>query len=148
MFEFSINDINYRAGKLNAFQQLHVSRKIAPIVPKLLPAFLSIHEASQASDESDLMSMVDAFAPAAEAMSAMPEADCEYVFGICLSVVSRQQGNSWSQIWQSTNKALMFDDIDLAVMTQIVVKVIGDSLGNFIRGLFEKAQSNSPAVAQ
>jgi hypothetical protein len=65
-----------------------------------------------------------------------------------LSVVSRQQGSSWSQVWQSANKALMFDDIDLGVMTQIVVKVIMDSLSGFIKGLFEKAQSNSPEAAQ
>lgn len=42
MIEFEIGGKSYRADKLNAFQQFHVSRKIAPLIPALIPVFLAI----------------------------------------------------------------------------------------------------------
>lgn len=143
MVEFEIGGINYRAGKLNAFQQLHVSRKLAGVLPKVLPALLSANEAAG----GDVSSLLAAFEPAAEALAAMPEADVDFVFHTCLSVVSRQQGTAWSAIWNHQAKLLQFSDIDLAQMTQIVFKILQDSLGNFIQGLTAKAQkAASPAA--
>lgn len=142
MLEFAINDQQYRAGKLNAFQQLHVSRKIAPILPRLLPAFAGLSAGNE-----NLSTLAEALEPVAQALASMPDADCEFVFGTCLGVVSRQQGNSWSSVWNAQNKALMFDDIQLDVMTQLVVKVVADNLGPFMQGLIAKAQASSPVTA-
>lgn len=147
--EFEIKGQKYKAAKLSAFQQLHVSRKLAPIIPKLLPAFVIIagKEESDHVAVEELGSMADALAPAAQALAEMTEADAEFVYGTCMSVVSRLQGNVWSNIWNVQSKTSMFDDIDLSVMTQIVFNVIGDSLGNFIRELFAKTKSSSEQSA-
>ena len=37
-----INGIDYSIGRLNAVDQFHVSRKIAPIVPKLMPIIAEV----------------------------------------------------------------------------------------------------------
>jgi hypothetical protein len=139
MLEFDIAGQQYRAGKLNAIQQLHLSRRLAPIIPKLLPALAGMEEGA-----IDVGAIASAFDPLAGALAEMSDADCEYICGLCLGVVSRQQGEKWSSIW--ANKSLMFDDIDLAAMLQIVVKVIGDNLGSFTQGLLAKARAMSPAV--
>lgn len=130
--EFEIAGHRYRAEKLDAFKQLHVSRKIAPIIPKLLPMFLKFSEKKEALKD-DLAVMAEAFEPLAEALAEMPDADCEYVFNACLGVVMRHQQGNWASIW--AGGTLMFDDIDLGAMVQIAAKVIWDSLGNFTRGL-------------
>lgn len=134
--EFEIAGQRYRAEKLDAFKQLHVSRKIAPIVPKLLPMFLKMSEKKDALKE-DLAGMAEAFEPLAQALADMPDADCEYVFNACLGVVARHQQGNWASVW--SGGSLMFDDIDIGTMVQITSKVIWDSLGNFTRGLFANA---------
>lgn len=142
MIEFEIGGNNYRAEKLDAFKQLHVSRKLAGVVPKVLPALFA---ATHAKD--DLTSLLSSFEPAAEALAAMPEADVDFVFHTCLTVVQRQQGNAWAKVWNASAKVLQFSDVDMSTMSQIVFKVLGDSLGNFIQGLTAKApKAASPAA--
>jgi len=130
--EFEVAGQRYRAEKLDAFKQLHVSRKIAPIVPKLLPMFMKFAEQKGALQD-DIASMAEAFEPLAQALAEMPDADCEYVFNACLGMVMRNHQGNWASIW--TGGSLMFDDIDLGAMVQIAAKVIWDSLGSFTRGL-------------
>ncbi len=157
MIEFELSGQKYRAGKLSAFEQLHLSRKIAPLLPKMLPVFAQIASRRGAAngDEPstedhqpppDLDALADAFSPLAQALAEMPDADCEYVFASCLRVVSRLQAQAWASIWNTSAKSLMFDDIDLPVMTQMVVKVIADNLGPFMQGLLAQAQASSPAA--
>lgn len=52
--EFEVNGSNYRTGKLDAFKQLHVSRKIAPVMTKLLPAMLAGASLTEKADGSDV----------------------------------------------------------------------------------------------
>jgi len=143
MVDFEISGNNYRAEKLNAFQQLHVSRKLAGVLPKVLPAILAANEAKG----GDLSTLLSAFEPAAEAIAAMPEADVDFIFHACLGVVKRQQGSAWSPVWNQQGKVLQFQDIDdAAKISEIVFKVLQDSLGSFIQGRAEKAQAASPVA--
>jgi hypothetical protein len=160
MVEFQIGEVQYRSGKLDTFKQLHVSRKIAPLVPKILPAFVSIALAKKrlnakdatigdaledvkqvSSDDVDLIAK--AIGPVMDLVAEMSEQDVEYVFSNCLAVVQRKQGRDWVHVWR--NEALMFDDIDLPTMTQITMKVVWDNLGPFISGLLAKSATGSPA---
>lgn len=144
--EFEIGGQRYRAEKLDAFKQLHVSRKIAPIIPKLLPMFQKFAGDTDPLKD-DLDGLAEAFEPLAQALAEMPDADCEYVFAACLGVVSRHQQGNWAPIWSQGAKSLMFDGIDLGQMTQIAVKVIWDSLGGFISGLLaNKPVGQNPAL--
>lgn len=162
MIEFEINGVQYRSGKLDTFKQLHISRKIAPLVPKVLPAFAAIAQAKRADgaegavlgdalDEARKLGVQDidliakAIEPVTNVMAEMSDADVEYLFANCLAVVQRKQGKDWAPIWR--NEALMFDDIELPQMTQIAMKVIWDNLGPFISGLLAKQTANSPAAA-
>lgn len=146
MTEFEINGVQYRSGKLDTFKQLHVSRKIAPLVPKVLPAFAAIAQANRPAGAALGVANIDLIAkaidPVTNVMAEMSDADVEYLFANCLAVVQRKQGKDWAPIWR--NEALMFDDIELPQMTQIAMKVIWDNLGPFIQGLLAKQSASNP----
>lgn len=121
--EFEINGQTYQSGKMDAFKQFHVSRRLAPVFGGL---------ASSASKEAGDFSQF--LQPIAEAVAQMPDTDCDYVLQACLSVTKRQQGNSWAPVYSPQAKAMMFQDIDLGAMLQITAKVIQDNLGGFFQG--------------
>ncbi|QIE87977.1 hypothetical protein G5B91_17535 [Pseudomonas nitroreducens] len=139
MSEFNVNGQTYRTAKIDAMRQFHLSRKIAPVIPALIPVFAKLAE-SQKTDgakpfSSDLAAMASLFEPFAEAVATMSDETAEYVMGTCLSVVSRQQGATWAPIWNDRQKVCMFDDIDSGVMLQLAAHVVRESLGPFLAGL-------------
>ncbi|KFC07595.1 putative bacteriophage protein, partial [Trabulsiella guamensis ATCC 49490] len=92
---------------------------------------------------------LDALAPVLEKvlpriageLSALSEEDTNAIIYPCLAVVARQNGKTWAPVFNSG--ALMFDDIDLFSMLQIVARVVADSLGNFLPAL---PTSETPTV--
>lgn len=133
MTEIELNSQTYRLGKLNAFQQLHVSRKVGPLIPALVPAFMALSSGEKAPGDWGVL--VELAGPFASALAEMPDEVVEYVAGTCLSVVQRRQGRTWAPVWSPQAKTIMFDDVDLATLLPLVVRVITDNLGPFIQGL-------------
>ena len=134
MAEFTLNGQQYSAGKMDAFKQLHVSRKIGPIIPPLIPVFLKLSKSSVPLTEN-LAAIGELLGPFADGLASMPDETAEYVMGTCLSVVQRKQGNDWAPVWSERGRTCMFDDMGLDVLIPIVVRVIQSNLGNFINGL-------------
>lgn len=123
--EFELGGHKYRYSKIDARRQAHVARRLVPVVS-------SLADLTKVDGLSDLA----ALAPVAKAVASMPDADFDYVLDVCLSVTQREQagGTGWAPIWSEGAKQIMFSDIDLAVMMQIVAKVIQGNLGNFFPG--------------
>jgi len=132
--DFEINGQQYRSGKLNARQQFHVARRLAPVLGGLATA-------SQGKTDN----FATFLQPIADAIAGMSDADCDYVLDNCLAIVQRQQGSSWANIF--VNKAQMFDDIDMGVMLQIASKVITENLGGFFQGSAASLLSTPTAAA-
>jgi hypothetical protein len=151
MLEVEIDGQTYRVGKLNAFQQLHLSRKIAPILPKILPVFIEIDKMRRGGDddspEMDFSAIASAVGPLTESLAAMSDADFDYVLGLCLGVVSLRQGQAWAPVWNGSAKMIMFDFMDIGVITQVVAKTVWSNLGPFIDGLRAKARASNPETA-
>jgi hypothetical protein len=141
MSEVAIGDNVFRIGKLNAIQQLHVSRKIAPVLPKILPAMVASQAlmASLSEVNPDLEGLASMLSPVADALAAMSDADAEYIFNECLSAVQLQQGNAFVSIWNKDSHTSQFDFIDFFLMIRLVVQVIWGSLGNFTNGFLAKS---------
>lgn len=139
--EFSIGDKNFRAGKLDAFKQFHVSRKLAPIIPTLIPVFVKISKDGDIT--KDLSGFAEVLGPFADGLAGMSDEASEYVIATCLTVVKRQAaGGTWSPVWSNQSNVCMFDDMDLGDIIQIVIKVVQDSLGPFIQGLLTSQTSS------
>lgn len=137
---------DYSIGRLNALDQLHVSRKIAPIIPNIMPILTEVAKGdlekvieSIESDENaelgGLEPLAKALEPFMEAIAKMPEDDVNYVIHKCLSVVKR----NGSVVCRG--ESIMFDDLDMNHLLPLTVAVIRTNLGNFIQGLLTKASS-------
>nr|DAL18046.1 MAG TPA_asm: tail assembly chaperone protein [Caudoviricetes sp.] len=129
--EFEIKGVQYRTAKLSVFDQLKVSRKLLPVLAGMLADFQGIKAAAEGGDV--YKAMETALPKIADSLAGMSEEDTNAIIFPCLSVVSRQNGKSWSPVM--SQGALMFDDIDLMSMLQMVGRVVGDSLGNFLPAL-------------
>ncbi len=132
MNEITISGNTYRYGKLNAFQQFHLERRILPLVFSAFPLFDSV-----ASDGEDAVvsweDVVEKAKPLADALSGMPDEDAEYVIRTCLSVVYRKQGMEWSPV--VSDGSLMFDDLDAFETVLLGFFVIRRNLANFMQKL-------------
>jgi len=140
--EFEIKGINYRASKLSVFDQLKVSRKLLPVLAGMLGDFQGIKAASQGGDV--YKALETALPKIADSLAEMSEEDTNAIIFPCLSVVARQNGKVWVPV-MSQNE-LMFDDIDLMSMLQIVGRVVGDSLGNFLPAAPDKEIADNSAA--
>lgn len=129
MIEFQIGQHNYKAGKLNAFQQLHVARRLAPVLTGLKDVLQGGLGRLKANP-------LEAVVPLAEALSAMKDEDTNYIVTTCLGVVQRQQAQNlpWASV-TTPQGDLLFDDIDMLVMVQIVWRVLEGSVMGFSNAL-------------
>ncbi|ERM12573.1 hypothetical protein L585_20165 [Pantoea ananatis BRT175] len=149
--EFQIKGIDYRTSKLNVFEQLKVSRKLLPVLAGLLAEYGSIRDmipkkgGTDADPESYGAILEKVLPKVADQLAALSEEDTNAIIFPCLSAVSRRQDkNSWVPVVRQNE--LMFDDIDLLSMLQMVGRVVGDSLGNFLPALPDKETPPPPAV--
>lgn len=120
--EFEIKGEKYSAVKLGVFDQLKVSRKLLPVLAGILGEL-----------KGGKITIESALPIIAQSIADLREEDCNAIIHPCLAVVSRKNGKNFNAVF--TGGQLMFDDIDLMTMLQIVGKVVGDSLGNFLQEL-------------
>lgn len=144
MVEFEIGGKQFRFEKLPAMQQFHVSRKIAPLMPPLMPVFAQVAKdlakEKKGSMTDDLEKIGPLLQPFCDALAGMPDETAEYVFGTCLSIIRVNHSGNWISFWNSTAKmAMMADMNDAGLMIQLVARVIQDSLAPFIAGFLTSA---------
>lgn len=140
--EFEIKGVNYRASKLSVFDQLKVSRKLLPVLAGMLGDFQGIKAAAQGGDVNKAIE--SALPKIADSLAEMSEEDTNAIIFPCLSVVARQNGKAWAPVM--VQGSLMFDDLDLMSMLQIVGRVVGDSLGNFLPATPDKEIADNSAA--
>ena len=116
--EFTIGEHTYRAGRLDARTQFHVVRRLGPVLADLTTA-----------------STGNVIANIAVAVGKLKDEDADYVIDKSLRVVTRAQdnGRGWAAVSNPTG-GLMFDDIDMPVMLQLVWKVLEEYLVPFFKG--------------
>lgn len=139
MAEFTVNGSTYRNTKLNAVQQFHVARRLAPLLTKSSAALLQTQPTS-------LDDAAQTLGPVFDALGAMDDDVCNYVLRTCLASVQKNVGGQWITVWNPAAGRLQFDDLDLATMLQLTVQVIQDNLGTFLQGT--PSTLNEPAAGQ
>lgn len=146
MENFEINGAEYRADKLTAMQQFHVSRRIAPLIPALIPIAMSVMKSLDKDGDmvASLLSNPAVLQPFTDALAALPDEQINYVFDECLGVVKRKVGDGWMRVWDKKSHTTLSDDVgDMSVLLPVVVQIIKDNLGPFIRG-FLTSQAPAP----
>lgn len=149
MEKIKIGGQDYVIGQLNALDQLHLTRKLAPLVPEIAPVMsklmgsdmaklIAASDKGQDLAEDDMQGfaeVIQAAKPLTEALAKLSEEDTNYILFKCLSVCSRD-GAALCR-----NNVLMFDDITLYQMVALAVAVVRLNLGDFIQELITKASS-------
>lgn len=146
MAEIELSGNRYSIGRLNAKQQFHLSRRIAPIIPPLIPVYLRLAQGGKPLME-DPAGLSELLQPFTAGIASMSEDDADYVMGVCLAAVQRQQSGSWANVWSASQGICMFQDMDLGVILPLIVRVITQNLGPFMQGLLT-SQGSGPAEAQ
>lgn len=127
MLEFQVNGQEYRAGKINAFEQLYIVTRLAPIIGKAAPAF----EAARGGNE------MEALPALADALGSMPKADQREVICALLQAIQRKeaQGLGWSAV--CVDGSIMYADVqeNLATMMQLAWHALKHNLSGFFAAL-------------
>jgi hypothetical protein len=133
-----IKDVTYRIGKLNAMQQFHLTRRLLPIFAVMGISISQLRSGAKL----DLSEFLPILEPLSKIMAAMSDADSNYIILTCLGVVQRgSEGGKWAPLTTETGQ-FMFP-LDMAEMLRLVVEVLRDNLGNFLKGLGAETESPS-----
>lgn len=125
MKEVEIQGTAYKIGKLNAFAQMYVLKRAAPVLGKLQSIYQS------AGDDATLADVLD---PLCAVIGELPDENLEYVCNAALDVVSmKQSGGGWAPM--RVNGNLMFPDLDLLTLLSLTVHTISANLSGFFRAL-------------
>lgn len=120
--EFELAGQTYRADKLNAREQFHIVRRLAPVIGHAAPSI-------QGGDG------IEALPPLADAIGALSDENADYVLFGLLKCVQRkqQQGLGWAPV--CTGTSLMYDDITMPTMLQLAWKALQHNMGGFFDAL-------------
>lgn len=136
--EVTVGGRRYRIGTLNAIQQFHVVRRLAPILAALGVGIENIKKLAT----RPLEEIIPALAPMAHVLAKMTDAEIDYITATCLGVVTRLQdhdGKSWAPV--SSGAGLMFEDIDMKQMVSLVMAVLKENTSDFLQGPAAPTQS-------
>lgn len=130
MREVTIAGQTYRVDRLDALKQFHIARRLAPVLTEAGPVLLAALKASRGgglpSDEEALL----LFEPMAKAIAALSDQDSETVIQLCMGAVKRKVDTSWAAVM--SGKQMMYSDIELPHLMQLVIAVIQENLANFM----------------
>lgn len=129
MNNFKCGEFNYLATKMDARKQFHVTRRLAPFLSGMLPAFNKLKGKKMADvTEAEMLSMLPAIG---DAMAAMDDETADYVIFGLLSNARREQAQGMGWVPVSNGNSLMFEDINMSQMLTIAGRVLMANLGDF-----------------
>jgi len=127
-----IHDNEYTIGRMTAMEQFKVARKLGPALPVLEGI---IADRNSGKDTTVLAILM---------MSKLSDVDAQIVTEACLAAVTRKQGDIQAKVMVSGN--MMFQDIDVTAIIQLVTAVIHENLGDFFRSAL--ANLHDPGAAR
>lgn len=132
--DIKLGEHNYRTGRLTPRQQLHIARRLAPVLGGLAKEALGLTEAKMdAMSEAQLIGSIAG--PVAEGLAKMKQDDVDYVLDTCLSVVHRLEAEGKSMpVMNPGTRQMQYEDIDLPGMMRLCVSVVQENLGSFFPG--------------
>lgn len=133
MSEDEFNGIRYRFGRMDAMKQFHVTRRLAPLVTRMGEVDFAALLPPKPAEGEDVAkpNMLGKLQPIAEALSLLPDADCEYIINAAMSVVTREQGPTFVAVWHKGVGRPMFDDIDMLLMLNLTARTLMENLSGF-----------------
>jgi len=123
MTEIDVGERHFRIGRLNAFDQLHVFRRVMPL---LRPVAEELKRNAKAD-------MLDATMAMTGVLSEIPDERLNYVLYKCLAVTYLRQESGYAAV--VVNNTLMFQDLDMPALMRLTIAVITENFQDFFAGL-------------
>lgn len=160
-FFFNSQGVRFRATKLVALKQLNLYRRIAPLLPPMLPLLAELLKSLPAEEASaeetapcltmqkvgsvlgNLDSLLPLAVPLMEAFAGLSDADAEYILNMCLNTVEREQQDVWHPIWINNRTMFRTELSDITQLLPVVFHVVKGNLANFTGALFTNPSSGA-----
>jgi hypothetical protein len=139
--EVEIGGLKFKLGKLNAYQQFHVVRRVGPLLSDLFPALSKVKDLKdldKMSDEEKFKAFSDLLSPVAQGFSKLSDVDADYCLNTLLSSVevNQAQFGTWARV--ATKDQIMIQDIELPVLLQVAGRALMFNLKGFFDTLHLK----------
>lgn len=144
--EIDIGGHTYRLGKLSAMSQFHVARRIGPVVPSAVFLYLEAMKSGKSLEQA-MAELLPASQPILDELARLSDDALDYVVNECMSQIHRREGSTWFPIWNHGAQAPMYEDVDMAVLLELTVRMISLCLGPFIAG-WPIGPSSHPSTAE
>jgi hypothetical protein len=121
---------NYRISKLDAFAQLNIARKLAPI--SIMIERMMVEE-NKGKDSTFLVLLM---------LGQLPDAESEQVMRKCITAVAREedQGRKYSPLCSPSGQ-LMYEDISMKALIDLTAHVITSNLGDFFLTALQRLEA-------
>lgn len=127
----TVDEFTYRFRKMNAFDQLHVARRLAPILAGL--------------GGLSKLSLDSAFGPIAQALAALKDDDVNYIIQKCLGAVDRKlPGGGFMVVWNKDANQSQFQDLELGALLKLTGIAMEHNLQGFLSGMSLNITSEPP----
>jgi hypothetical protein len=131
-----INNTLYMNKMLDAMTQLQLARRLVSLTV-LIEAMTKPENKDK--DQTLLITMM---------LGQLSDADHSFVMTTCMKSVFRRDGDNWAKVMTDAG-ALMYADIDLDTLINLVAAVIVENLGDFFRtALAKMPQAGAAAPIQ
>ena len=134
---FTIGSTEYKTGKIHAFKQFHIVRKMAPILKDLMPMASKLAKIQKSGGTMEDLSedqMLESMAPIVEGISKLSDKDAEWVLVNLLTCVEvKQEHGNWAKL--ANENGMMFDNIELPVLLQAAGRAFMFNLSGFFTAL-------------
>ena len=142
--DITVGDHLYRVGRLSALTQLHVTRRLAPVIAALGVSVSELAQHGKSMSQDD--ALFGMLGPVAEVAAKMADDDVNYIINNCLAVVTRAQADGrYAPVMRGTQ--LMFQDIEMPTMMRLAVEVLKENLLPFFQGLPGVSSTPSASAA-
>lgn len=132
MQDFELGGRKFKVGKMNAFKQFHVVRRIAPILADLLPAIKEVQKINKKVDKTESEKFEEAaqlLGPLLNGFSKLSDDDSDKVLLSLLMCAEVQLGGAWSKV--ATENMIMVQDLELPALLQIAGRAFMFNLSSF-----------------
>lgn len=143
--EIEVKGQRFRLNGLNAMKQLHVSRRLTPMLAAAAPALIPV---LTQGNRPDMVQLGAALGPVADVLAQMPDAEFEYIVATCLASVHGTTANSdaWGPLYIGTT--CMRSDLTAEMTLTLTIRVINEDLGPFIAGFLTSQSPEEPEPAR
>lgn len=141
MKEIILSSGTYSIGRLPAFDQFHISRRLAPLLGALVAVVdqedvKALKDANDGDimrtlENPDATSLLEKFQPLCDALATMNDEDAEYIINKCLNVTERKNTGGMTGFAPVRKAGAIMFDLPLPDMLAITFHTIMENMGDF-----------------